>query len=216
MRWVLFQTLENTIGTITLLNIPIWWEGMVAVCFAGATRHALWRIVPLIGRPTLGPVVIRRHSWVKELAAAHCYVAMRFEVFGQRFPCITDASLAKVVHEVPDPCGVLGVCTSKTLSNDFWLLHTHTILTGRLPDMNELRDGAQNAYCTYARLKVVPLAAKRSMFGVWAREKLKAPIDGLMSSTMINRTLRLFDVAAAAVRTERMVRIMACIYLLQH
>jgi hypothetical protein len=52
------------------------------------------------------------------------------------------------------------------------------------------------------------------MFGVCAREKLKAPIDGLMSSTMINRTLRLFDVAVAAVRTERMVRSMACISIL--
>lgn len=58
--------------------------------------------------------------------------------------------------------------------------HTHL-----LPDMKEFRLGAQKAYCTYARLKISPLSASESMFGVCASEKLNAPMDGRMSSYML-------------------------------
>ena len=40
------------------------------------------------------------------------------------------------------------------------------IASGRRPDMKEFLDGAQYEICTYAREKVVPVAASSSSAGV--------------------------------------------------
>jgi len=64
--------------------------------------------------------------------------------------------------------------------------------------MKEFREGAQKAYCTYARLNVRPVAASRSRLGVCARLKLNAPRFGRMSSTVIKRTFLRAAVGARA------------------
>ena len=83
-------------------------------------------------------------------------------------------------HSCAEGMKVMKRCLFVCLFDNKYRFHTHL-----LPDMKEFRLGAQKAYCTYARLKISPLSASESMFGVCASEKLNAPMDGRMSSYML-------------------------------
>jgi hypothetical protein len=67
--------------------------------------------------------------------------------------------------------------------------------------MNEFREGAQNEYWTYALVNSKPVAASLSRFGVFASEKLKALMEGRISSTARKRTF-LSGVASACARAH--------------
>lgn len=63
------------------------------------------------------------------------------------------------------------------------------VASGRLPLMNEFRDGEQTCCCTYARRKTVAVLVNLSILGVFIQECPYAAIScGRRSSAIISRT----------------------------
>src|SRR5688572_24003095 len=68
------------------------------------------------------------------------------------------------------------------------------VVDGRSPDMSAARDGVQLGAAQYARVKLTPRFASRSMFGVAATAcsfRPRCPIQWFRSSIAMNRTLGL-------------------------
>ena len=68
--------------------------------------------------------------------------------------------------------------------------------------MNELREGAQKAYCAYALWKSVPELARPSIRGVCMKAWPYAPRLGRRSSTTMNRTFREVEFVGMAREVE--------------
>ena len=91
--------MKDSIGFVGQLVVASWWHRMWT-----ARWQAVGAVVRVVGSrgPTFGPIVVRRHRGVVQLARSHRKVSFGFEILRQRQPIVANSLLTEMVLKIPD------------------------------------------------------------------------------------------------------------------